>query len=735
MIYLVTGNQQLFESEFYTIIPAIDALNIITKWDLVQFDTETSGRDPHCCKILCAQFGNRAADTQIVVDTETTNILLFKQILETKLLIGHNLKFDIQFLYNHGIIPTQVWDTMVIEQLLHLGFDNKFFHYSLQAVADRRLKIDIDKTTRGEIIWRGLDDRVVLYAAGDVVHLEDIRDQQINDCKIKTCTKAAQIENAFVPVIAYLEWCGIKLDSDKWQMKIRDNERQRDASLEKLNQWVVEYFKCQGGTADGCIETEVTISEHFGNQCIKHELPKGITGREPILEERSYDSLLDMEYVRKYVKIKKKCDYVEVNNMGDLFDGWDLEPKCCINWASSKQVIPFMQMLGFDTSAKDKKTGDLKDSVVEKVLAKQKGIADDFLKLYFAYKEKFKDCSTYGQNYIDAINPNTGRIHTTFWQLGAASGRMSCGSRNTNTDLAKLKGIAPSRCKYVQLQNLPSDEITRGAFVPNKGNLMTACDYSALESRLGADIYNEPEMLEEFLHRSGDMHSLCAKLVFHEELKDVPIEEIKEKRPDLRKKVKPIEFSQQFGGGAGAVADSLGCSREEAQKFVKAYADGFKGITEFKKKGSAFVRTHGYVLICEHTGHKLYWEDFQKWREIEDLPEYIYKREYTSEERKEHEGAAAKWDRMALNAPTQGSGIAILKLSMTLFFRWLCNEGYFGKVLLCNLVHDEAVIEYPEDLKDIVVPKLKHYMEKGASVLCKKLPIPAVPETGLWWIH
>ena len=735
MIYLVTGNRQLFESEFYTIIPAIDALNIITKWDLVQFDTETSGRDPHCCKILCAQFGNRAANTQIVVDTETTNILLFKQILETKLLIGHNLKFDIQFLYSHGIIPTQVWDTMVIEQLLHLGFDNKFFHYSLQEVADRRLKIDIDKTTRGEIIWRGLDDRVVLYAAGDVVHLEDIRDQQINDCKIKTCSKAAQIENAFVPVIAYLEWCGIKLDSDKWQMKIRDNERQRDASLEKLNQWVVEYFKCQGGTPDGYIETEVTISEHFGDQCIKHELPKGLTGREPILEEIGHDSLLDMDYVRKYVKIKKKCDYVEVNNMGDLFDGWDLEPKCCINWASSKQVIPFMQMLGFDTSAKDKKTGDLKDSVVEKVLAKQKGIADDFLKLYFAYKEKFKDCSTYGQNYIDAINPNTGRIHTTFWQLGAASGRMSCGSRNTNTDLAKLKGIAPSRCKYVQLQNLPSDEITRGAFVPNKGNLMTACDYSALESRLGADIYNEPEMLEEFLHRSGDMHSLCAKLVFHEELKDVPIEEIKDRRPDLRKKVKPIEFSQQFGGGAGAVADSLGCSREEAQKFVKAYADGFKGITEFKKRGSAFVRTHGYVLICEHTGHKLYWEDFQKWREIEDLPEYIYKREYTSEERKEHEGAAAKWDRMALNAPTQGSGIAILKLSMTLFFRWLCNEGYFGKVLLCNLVHDEAVIEYPEDLKDIVVPKLKHYMEKGASVLCKKLPIPAVPETGLWWIH
>ena len=729
MIYLVTGNRQLFESEFYTIIPVIDALNIITKWDLVQFDTETSGRDPHCCKILCAQFGNRAADTQIVVDTETTNILLFKQILETKLLIGHNLKFDIQFLYNHGIIPTQVWDTMIVDQLLHLGFDNKFFHYSLKAVAERRLGIDIDKTTRGEIIWRGLDDRVVIYAAGDVVHLEDIRDQQIKDCQTQTCVKAAQIENAFVPVIAYLEWCGIRLDVNRWEKKIKDNEKKRDEALAQLNQWVVDYYKSKGGVGGKTsLRRYYTLIDYDTNEYF--DLPKNA---KVIGEGENYTGS-DCSHVYR-VLIEEPVDWIQVNNQGDLFEGWDTEPKCCINWASSKQVIPFMQMLGFKTEAKDKKTGDIKDSVVEKVLAKQKGIADDFLKLYFTYKEKFKDCSTYGQNYIDAINPNTGRIHTTFWQLGAASGRMSCGSRNTNTDLAKLKGIAPSRCKYVQCQNLPSDEITRGAFIPNKGNLMTACDYAALESRLGADIYNDEAMLKEYLEGSGDIHSLVAKACFPKELEGIPISEIKDKRPDLRKKAKAPEFACQFGGGAGAISDALGISKEEAKVIYNNYLNAFKGITEFKKKGSAFVRTHGYVLMCEYTGHKIYWEDFKKWREIEDLPEYIYKREYTSEERKEHEGAAAKWDRMSLNSPTQGSGIAILKLSMTLFFRWLCQEGYFGKVLLCNLVHDESVIEYPEELKDIVVPKLKHYMEKGASVICKKLPIPCVPETGLHWIH
>lgn len=97
--------------------------------------------------------------------------------------------------------------------------------------------------------------------------------------------------------------------------------------------------------------------------------------------------------------------------------------------------------------------------------------------------------------------------------------------------------------------------------------------------------------------------------------------------------------------------------------------------------------------------------------------------------------AAAKWDRLALNSPTQGSGIIILKIAMTMFFRWLCSNNYFDIVKLCNLVHDEACIEYPESLKDIVEPKLVEAMEKAAGKICTKLPIPAEPSTGTHWIH
>lgn len=730
MIYLVSKQRQLFDSTNYSLLSEEDAIKILKSWDRIQFDSETSGRDPHICTILCIQFGNKAADIQIVVDTSTIDILLFKDILESKLLIGHNLKFDISFLYKHSIIPSKIWDTMIIEQLLHLGYDNKYFHYSLKDVCERRLGIDIDKSTRGEIIWRGLDDKVILYAAGDVMYLEDIMEQQIEQCKKQTCTSAAKIENAFVPVIAYLEWCGIKLDINKWKMKMRDNEIKRDQALQQLNQWVVDYYKKQGLDNQGYITKYITIMEHpDGGDCKFFDYPDGIqiTG-DPIVK---YEN--NCKY--KLLPVKEFVPYVYINTQGDLFSGWDLEPKCSINWASSKQTIPFFQSLGFNTSIKDKKTGESKDSVVEKVLAKQKGIADDFLKLYFQYKEKFKDCSTYGQNYIDAINPNTGRIHTTFWQLGTISGRMSCGSKNNNTDLARLKGISPSRCKYVQCQNLPADEITRSSFISEPGNLFTSCDYSALESRLGADIYNDEAMLKEYLEGSGDIHSLVAKACFPNELEDVSVAEVKNIRPDLRKKAKAPEFACQFGGGPGAISDALGISKEEAKIIYNNYLAAFKGITEFKKRGSTFVRQNGYIVICKHTGHKIFWEDWKKWREIEDLPEYIYKQEYTSEERREHESAAAKWDRMALNSPTQGSGICILKIAMILFFNWIKNNNYFNIVLLCNLVHDESCIEYPEELKDIVVPMLVKCMETAAAQICKSLPIPAEPSTGIHWIH
>ena len=684
MIYLVTSQQQLFDNELYSIITVKESLQEMETWKVIQLDSETTGRDSHLCDFLCVQFGNDKADKRIVVDCTTIDIKEYKNLLESKLCILQNAKFDLQFFFNYGIIIRKVYDTMIVEQLLHLGWPAGQISYALNAIADRRLGINIDKTVRGEIIWRGLDSSVIQYAAGDVTYLEQIMHSQLEDLRNQDLMKAAKIECAFVPAIAYLEWCGIHLDREKWLTKMKADQEKLTHAEEELNKFVVNH---------------------------------------PSLQQFTY-----------------------VDTQGDLFSGYNLEPKININWASSQQVVKVAKLLGFNTAIKDKKTGEDKDSVLEKHLKSQKGICDEFLKLYFDYQEHFKVCSSFGQGHLNAINTKTDRIHTVYKQLGAASGRMSCGSQQPNEDLAKVNKVPAKECTYPNMQQLPANEETRGAFTAPEGYEWCSCDYSALESRLGADIYNEKSMLDEFLHGSGDMHSLCAYMVYKNEIpRDTPIKDIKKKYAHLRKAVKPIEFSQQFGGSEFAIQGAMGCTLEEALAFKKAYDSGFPGIAEFKRKGSEFVREHGYILMCEYSGHKMYWWDHDDWV----LRQKSFTKEFWEEYRDHHKGtgdeiaqevsmhfrAASKWDRMALNAPTQGTGSVCLKLAIINFFNWIVDNNYFRKVELAALVHDEANIIYPIELHDIVPSKLKECMEKAAALVCTKLPIPAEAEVDVCWKH
>ena len=105
MIYLVSKQKTLFESEIYKVLDIETSLSILKDWNMVQFDTETLGKDPHVGSLLLVQFGSIDKETQILVDCTTINIVLYKEILESKYLIGQNLKFDLQWLYNYNIVP------------------------------------------------------------------------------------------------------------------------------------------------------------------------------------------------------------------------------------------------------------------------------------------------------------------------------------------------------------------------------------------------------------------------------------------------------------------------------------------------------------------------------------------------------------------------------------------------------------------------------------------------------
>lgn len=193
MIYLVSNNRTLFSSSNYSIIEFNEAVDILSPLSVIQLDSETMGLDCHTKDLLTLQLG--CTKDQVVFDwlsLSKENRLTLKNLLESdRLFIGHNLMFDLTFLYKQNIYPKHIYDTMIAEQLIYLGYpkvittelwnkiggisipyekvfdEGRKSYYelsmSLQATAKRRIGVDIDKTVRGKIINEGLTERVVVY--------------------------------------------------------------------------------------------------------------------------------------------------------------------------------------------------------------------------------------------------------------------------------------------------------------------------------------------------------------------------------------------------------------------------------------------------------------------------------------------------------------------------------------------------------------------------------------------
>ena len=291
---------------------------------------------------------------------------------------------------------------------------------------------------------------------------------------------------------------------------------------------------------------------------------------------------------------------------------------------------------------------------------------------------------------MNAINPITGRIHTVYKAIGTISGRMSSGSESINTDLAKLKGLPTNptqkqireglKCSYPNFQQLPHNAETRGCFIAEKGNLFCSCDYSAMEARIGADVYNEHKLLDEFLYGSGDTHAAYAKAVFTKELEGIDTKDVKKKRPDLRDKVKSIEFAVQFGSDGTAVAPQLEISVEEARQLVINLLNGMSGLKSFKDKWSKFVLENGYMPIMPQTGHRGYWHDWKYWKEEQSSYTSEFWENYKQFHKgtgdsvcarvKQHFQAKSKWcDRMSLNLPIEKVLILLLKVLVLLYLK------------------------------------------------------------------
>lgn len=736
MIYLVTKQQELFSNPSYKIITVEESLELLEPLEIVGLDTETEGLEVYTKKLKSIQLG--CFDFQIVIDTLTISPSNYKEYLESdRLFIGWNLKFDLKFLYHQGIVPKRVWDGYLAEKLLWQGYPPGVHSMSLKTAGETYLGIELDKSVRGKIIWAGLTTDVIVYSANDVKYLEQIMDKQKEALKNKGLLKAIDYENSFVIPLAYCEYCGVKLDINKWREKMHKDAERASAALNACNKWVTDFYEAHKSSRDFYIEEDFVFEREVEEGAWKDFTP---TGKYEIIGPPKYCTALDeSHYVTK--RIKLHFPYITINYEGDLFEGYDTSPKCCINWNSAKQLIPFFKMFGIDVKVDDREKGGKKDSIDAKTLKPQKDKCS-LIPLYLEYKEAVKVTSTYGENFLDQINPISGRIHTNFNQLGTDTGRLSSGGKDKST-----------KTSYVNLQNLPADAETRECFVAEPHNRWISIDYSGEESFLMASIANDKAMLNELINGDKDLHTLTAKIVFSDIIPfDTPTAVVKDKYKKYRKAAKGYEFAFNYNGNADTIKRNFGLTSEEADRIYNAYMSGFNGLKKYQEFKHKDWQEKGYILISTITGHKAFIYDYvemqadKKWMKELD---WEYYREMKKEcptsdtvQRVKHFfKRKSAVDKQSSNYEIQGTGALIFKLASVYFFNWLRKNNLLFKVKLCIPVHDEWNIEAPEEIAEEVAQKLYNSMVKAGSFFCTRCKLDADIsrlEDGTlptYWIH
>lgn len=587
MIYYVTGQRRLFDiSDKYKCISVKESLDILNPLNVVSLDTETIGTEVWQGKLSLLQLGNKK--NQVVIDCTTINVKDYKEYLESnRLFIIHNAKFDLRWLYKEHIVVKNVYDTYLAEKILFLGFPPGMISLSLQACCDRYLNLYLDKTARGKI-YAGVTEEVIIYAAKDIEHLEDIMNCQLPIIGMRGQQVALDIENQFVRVLAYIEFCGIRLDPTRWKRKMeKDKERLRIAE-QKLNEWVIDYV-------------------------VNKEGPSKII--------RNYDTH------KKGKSSRLPQDVYVVIPQPSLFSEFNTGPQCIINWNSSKQVINLFEDLGFDLLVKDKKTGKMKKSVESKFIELQAD-KSTIVPLYLEYSAAFKVVTSFGQNFLDAINPITHRIHPTFNQM-MDTGRLSCGSggkgkgnKTKDDDIAEDDNdkdtLIQAKDQSVNIQQLPATEETRAAFIPADGHMLVDCDYGDQEGHVFTELSNDKEWIAFYNDpNQRDGHSFVAKMCFPKDLDSVDEKDVKKVRKDLRDLAKKARFCFNYNGQASTMATNCNIPVDFATNIYNNYFKRFCGIADYFKSQKKDMWDKGYILISKITGLRAYIYDWPILKGIE----------------------------------------------------------------------------------------------------------------------
>ena len=377
--------------------------------------------------------------------------------------------------------------------------------------------------------------------------------------------------------------------------------------------------------------------------------------------------------VRVDVEMLKRAEEQLSKELATLEQGIYTAAGVTFNVNSPKQVGEVLfDQLKLDAKAKKSKTGQYSTS--EEVLLGLKG-KHEVVGMILEYRELKKLISTYISALPTYINPETGKIHTTYNQTVTATGRLS--SSNPN------------------LQNLPirseRGQLIREAVIPDDGCVFLSADYSQIELRLMAHFSQDPHLVEAF--RSGkDVHAATAAKIFN-----VPLEQVTKEQ---RRQAKTANFGIIYGISAFGLAQQLDCSRSEAKALIDGYFAAFPGVIDYIERQKQLAREQGYAVTL--FGRKRY------------LPDIL-----------SHNATVRSFaERNAVNSPIQGTAADIIKMAMVTIHRRLKEEGLRAQMIM--QVHDELNFNVPqcevERVRNIVVSEMQNVVH---------LTVPLIADCGI----
>ena len=603
----------------YKIYEGLDHLHLLDTATTVAFDSETTGLKPTRGGLRLLQFGCKTSKTIVVIDCwdlVEKGWEQVKQFCDTpRFWVAHNAVFDIGWLAEHDIyMRGNICCTMLASQILRNGRPNNPKH-NLAAVTKHFLHYELDKTQQSSN-WSApvLEEAQMVYAAKDVEVLLDLYDKLEELLKKNDLIDTYGLECGAIEAIAEMQRCGMPWDKDALQRAVEDYGFDAE-TLEKDFIWRL----------DAALPKE-------------HKLP------------RDEDGSFNLR--------KKPTGYVK--------DG--TKKPAGFNLGSSKQMVEVMTLILGETP----KDEDDKPSASKQVLSNY--AADhEVVRIYLSWKKAEKRRQMAASILEEHLTPK-GRVHASYWQLGAQTSRMSCSNPN--------------------LQQVPRDGTFRSCVVAPDGWTFVGCDFAGMELRLAAQIAQDPVMIAAF-QQEQDLHQLTADAIGCD-----------------RQTAKSANFALLFGGGAAGLRNYCGANgidmpQKRAKEIRDAWLQNFTGIAAWQKASAYWA---------ENTAEHKPFPDIR-------IPVSHHRRFLPGE-----------LNRLTTrcNTPVQGSGAAILKIALTKLFKLVREEGN-GDVRICAAVHDEILLLCKEEIAEDWRDKLKTTMEAAESIWLTDVPPLAEARIGKSW--